>query len=339
MSGLCLALTVYPEQPSASWPRWWGCGRVLVATWPARPGVEGRWPQPGGVWGWVRGGGTGYWCGGRVADHGETTVRPRWDHGGNLTSPNGPQPAQPAAWTPARTTPVSRRHFLSHQSTKPNWNATPGRWNIHEPEGTFGGRRGEGGEPTNPPTHHICPNYKLFTTTGFSLWMKYRAGSRVSVNILASVWEERRGEERLVLRLARWDDVIGGLEVTGVTYPGVPPHSKPHTATQSNPNHGPPCILPASRPSSAKHEEKKSCGWKMQTEWALNHKRQKVWQKAEIWQQNLEYQEYNPGHHQSLPRSVFWGWRRGKTAMIPYLWWRSICSEYKWGIKWKSWFN
>ena len=266
MWGLCLALTVYPGQASASWPRWWGCGRVLVATWPGPPGVEGRWPQPGGVWGWVRGGGTGSWCGGRVADH-----------GGNLTSPNGPQPAQPPAWTPARTTQFFRRHFFYQTGdviTEPNWNATPGHWNIHEQEGDFaGGERGVNW--THQPTTSARTTNCSPQLGCISDW-KYRA-SISRLNIIASVWrEERRGEERLVLRLARWDDVIGGLEVTGVTYPGVPPPTSHRTLNHTEP-HSP--LASRQPPSSAKHEEKKSCGWKMQTEWALNHKRLKAWQK------------------------------------------------------------
>ena len=73
--------------------------------------------------------------------------------------------------------------------------------NIHELEGDFSGGEVEGG--LNPPTDHIWPDYKLFTTATALL---YESPSRVvSLNITASVCrvEERRGEERLVLRLPR----------------------------------------------------------------------------------------------------------------------------------------
>ena len=44
----------------------------------------------------------------------------------------------------------------------------------------------------------------------------------------------------------------------------------------------------------------------MQAEWALNHKRQN----DEIWRQNIEYQQHNPGLNQSWLENVFWLGRR-----------------------------
>ena len=131
--------------------------------------------------------------------------------------------------------------------------------------------------------------------------------------------------------------MIGGLEVTGVTYPGVPPHSKPQSATHS-----------LTAPLHLASHQAKLC----QTR-----------RKEILWLENADGMSVKPQKTKGLTKKVKYDSKtlninntiqdiinlchgassevggRGKTAMIPYLWWRSICSEYKWGIKWKSWLN
>ena len=185
----CLVVTVYPveRQLGTVVAGWWGCGRVLVATWPARP-----------VW--------------RDAGHKRRrdTVRlvrrksgrPRC---GNLTSPNGPQPAQPPAqlsWSPAstRTIPLLSWILLAGVRLKCRGESSEYSW----------GGRGWGGI-----SHHICPDYKLLRaphTATHTLSPSQRYHSRRGCHTLASVcWEEIRGEERL-LRLARWAVLLAGWE-------------------------------------------------------------------------------------------------------------------------------
>ena len=226
-------------------------------------GVEGRWPQAG-VWGWVRVGGTGG-AGGRVGDH-----------GGNLTSPNGPQPAQPPAqlsWTGASKDNSLSGILLAGSHIEMQW------WDI----GIFMSRRGArcvGG------TSHICPTtncspHQTQTTRPVLLsslrsqTSRSQTGPALTFGILASLYW---GCEERLLRLVRWGVWLAAG--TGGSDLSCGPATALTTLSQANT-----CILPGKRP--AKYQEKKSCGWKMQTEWALNHKRQK----HEIWQQNIKYQQ------------------------------------------------
>ena len=150
--------------------------------------------------------------------------------------------------------------------------------------------------------------------------------------------KEREGKRR-VLRLPRWGDVIGGLEVTGVTYPGVPPHSKPHRAIPTTA----PLHLASQQPpgQALPNTKKRNLVAGKCRRWALNHKRQKAWQKrwnmtAKPWISTIQSRTSSISATERLLRLEA---RQDSNDTLFMVAERSICSEYKWGIKWKSWLN